>query len=176
MSERSPLNNFKFGFSFPEPEAESEIETDEYDGTLVTDIEKAEIMAYAGRGYEEAVILYRKLALEALVRIGDFEPSMSNDRSFVNHHAQYCTIESQHYARQAIESSNTVKTVYTNADALYDMIQASKAGGLVYEHDEVDEYGEDFDEQLELPLETGEGVTENPEEIPSQPDETPAAA
>lgn len=176
MSERSPLNNFKFGFSFPEPEAESEIETDEYDGTLVTDIEKAEVMAYVGRRFEEAAVHYRKLAAEALLRIGEFEPVMSNDRSFVNHHAQYHTIKSQHYASLALESSKTVETVYVNAASLYDMIQASRTDGLIYEFDETDDYEQDLDLQMQLPLEMDEVATETPEEFPGQPDERPAAA
>lgn len=176
MSEQAPITNFKFGFSFPELEND-ELDIEEYQDGLIDDIDKAEVMAYAGRRFEEAAARYRSLAMAALLRVGNFQPEMSNDYSFVKQHAQYHTIKSQHYANLAKESATTVETVYENAEALYDLIQSSRTDGLVYDFDEVDDQEPEMDLQLELPLDSDEWMTEAPTEFPEQPfEEQPAAA
>lgn len=139
MSERAPVTNFKFGFNLAEQvDYESDIKiysTDEAESTIVTDVQKAEVMAYAGRRFEEAAVLNRKLAKEALMRIGD-APKRNKDLAYYEYEGQYNVFDSQHYAYLAVESAQNASQVYDNVETMYDMIEASKTTGPEPEDDE----------------------------------------
>lgn len=81
----------------------------------VVDPVKAEIMAYASKGQEEAVVAARGLALEAASNIGD-----RNFRDSENRGAEYAAT---HQAEQAQAARTEADNQATQAAEIYDKVK-----------------------------------------------------